>query len=113
MKLAETEYRVMNLIWADEGISAKNLAEALGKSIGWSKTTTYTIITRCIQKGYIHRAEPRYQCYSVISRSEIGEGETDTLIDHYYGGRPERLVESLLSRGKLTAAELADLSDSE
>ena len=43
MRLAETEYRVLNLVWAEEGITAKNLAEALRHSIGWSKTTTYTI----------------------------------------------------------------------
>ena len=29
MRLAETEYRVMKQIWANEGITAKELAEAL------------------------------------------------------------------------------------
>ena len=113
MRLAETEYRVMNLVWAEEGITAKNLAEALRNSIGWSKTTTYTIISRCIQKGYIRREEPRFQCHSLVSRAQVGEQETDAMIGRYYADRPEQLVASLLERGKLTAGQLAALCEAE
>lgn len=113
MKLAETEYRVMNLIWAEEGITAKSLAEALRQSIGWSKTTTYTIISRCIQKGYIRRSEPKFQCHSLISRAQVGDQETDALIERYYAAKPEQLVETLLARKKLTAEQLAALCRTE
>ena len=113
MRLAETEYRVMNLVWTEEGITAKNLAEALRHSVGWSKTTTYTIISRCIQKGYIRREEPRFHCYSMVSRSQVGEQETDALIGRYYADSPEQLVASLLERGKVTADQLADIDTAE
>lgn len=113
MRLAETEYRILNLIWAEEGITAKNLAEALRHSVGWSKTTTYTIISRCIQKGYIRREDPRFHCYSLVSRDQVGEQETDVLIRRYYADRPERLVESLLERGKLTSGQLTELGTAE
>ena len=113
MRLAETEYRVMNLIWAEEGITAKHLSEALRQSIGWSKTTTYTVISRCIQKGYIRREEPKFQCHALISRAQVGEQETDTLIEHYYSGCPETLVASLLACGKLSCAQLKALCGNE
>ena len=113
MRLAETEYRVGNLVWAEEGITAKNLAEALRHSIGWSKTTTYTIISRCIQKGYIRREEPKFHCYSLVSRDWVGEQEADALIGRYYADRPEQLVASLLARGKLTAGQLSALGTTE
>ncbi len=109
MRLAETEYRVLNLIWEEDGITAKNLAEALRQSIGWSKTTTYTIISRCIQKGYIQRTEPNFQCRALISRAQVGEQETDALIAHYYAASPEKLVASLLAREKLTSAQIEAL----
>ena len=106
MKLAETEYRVMNQIWADEGITAKDLAEALRQSIGWSKTTTYTVISRCIQKGYVRREDPKFHCHSTISRATVAEAETDALIGHYFGGHPEDLISGLLARGLVTSAQL-------
>ena len=109
MRLAETEYRVMNLIWADEGITAKELAEALRLKVGWSKTTTYTVISRCMQKNYIRREDPKFHCYSLISRAQVAEWETDTLIANYFDDSPDLLAASLLERGKLTAAQMAEL----
>lgn len=109
MRLAETEHRVMNQIWLKEGITAKELAEVLGELIGWSKTTTYTVITRCIEKGYIRREDPKFHCYSTISRQQVGEWETDELVFRNYHNRPDLLVASLLGRRKLTAEQIADL----
>ena len=109
MRLAETEYRVMKLIWANEGITAKELAEALRLKIGWSKTTTYTVISRCMQKNYIRREDPKFHCYSLISREQVAEWETDALISNNFDDRPDLLVASLLGRKKLTAAQMAEL----
>lgn len=109
MRLAETENRVMKLIWAQEGITAKELAETLAGSVGWSKATTYTVISRCIEKNYIRREEPRFRCYSRISRQQVAEWETDDLIRTVYDDRPDLLVASLVGRGKLSPAQLAAL----
>ena len=109
MRLAETEHRVMNLIWEKEGITARELAEALGDIIGWSKTTTYTVISRCIEKGYIRREDPKFHCYSTISRQQVGEWETDELVYRNYNNRPDLLVASLLGRKKLSAEQIAGL----
>lgn len=109
MRLAETEYRVMKLIWADEGITAKELAEALNQSVGWSKTTTYTVISRCMQKDYIRREDPKFHCYSKISREQVAQWESDALTRNYFDDRPDLLVASLVNRRKLTQAQMAEL----
>lgn len=109
MRLAETEHRIMNLIWDKEGITAKELAEALRISIGWSKTTTYTVISRCIEKNYIRREDPKFHCYSRVSRQQVAEWETDELISNNYNNRPDLLVASLLGRRKLSPEQMAGL----
>ena len=109
MRLAETEYRVMNLIWADEGITAKELAEALRQSVGWSKTTTYTVISRCIQKGYIRREDPKFCCHPKISRMQVAESETDTLIDHYFDGHPENLIRWMCENNRVSSVQLEEI----
>ena len=109
MRLAETEHRVMNLIWDKEGITAKELAEALNARIGWSKTTTYTVISRCIEKNYIRREDPKFHCYSRVSRQQVAEWETDELISSNYNNRPDLLVASLLGRKKLSAEQMSEL----
>lgn len=66
--LYESERKVLDIIWNQEGIAAKEIAKLLEPS-GWSRSTTYTIISRCMEKGIIRR-EGKYNCYSVISREE-------------------------------------------
>lgn len=111
MKLAETERRVMTLIWDQEGITAKELAAALEKSVGWNKTTTYTVITRCMEKNYIRRENPKFHCYSLISREEVAQADTDALIDFSYQGRPDLLVAALVGRNKLSLDQIKGLYD--
>lgn len=109
MRLAETERRVLTEVWAQEGISAKALVQTLREKIGWNKATTYTVINRCIEKGYLRREEPEYRCYSLLSRSEVSRQETDALISDNYNDRPDLLVASLVDRKKLTRAQMDEL----
>lgn len=49
-KLFDSERRVMECLWDEGDLSAKEIAERLNKKVGWSKTTTYTIIRKCVEK---------------------------------------------------------------
>lgn len=44
MKLFDSELKVMQVLWENGDTSAKDIAAVLGKQVGWSKTTTYTVI---------------------------------------------------------------------
>lgn len=109
MRLAETERRVMTEVWAQEGITAKQLVQNLREKIGWNKATTYTVINRCIEKGYLERREPEFRCFSLLSHSEVSQQETDALISDNYNDRPDLLVASLVDRKKLTPEQIEEL----
>lgn len=111
MQLAETEYRVMNQVWKTEGINAREIANRLMGEVGWSKTTTYTIITRCIEKKYLRREDPGFRCFSLISRRQVAEWDTDTLINRGFEGCPDLLIASLLGRRKLSKEQIAHLKE--
>ena len=55
MKLFDSELKIMEILWREGDISAKRIAEIAKEQIGWSKTTTYTNIKRCIDKGAVER----------------------------------------------------------
>ena len=108
-KLYESELKVMEVLWREGEASAKQIAEALKGEVGWSKTTTYTVIKKCVDKGAIERSEPGFVCRAKISREEAQRCETDELIDRMYGGRADRLVAALLDGGRIGPEELARL----
>ena len=43
-KLFDSEAKVMEIIWAQGPISAKEISLIAADTIGWNKNTTYTII---------------------------------------------------------------------
>ena len=45
-RLFDSELKVMETLWENGELSAKQIAELLRQQIGWSKTTTYTVLKK-------------------------------------------------------------------
>ena len=108
-KLFDSELKVMELIWANEPISAKELSVLANKEFGWTKNTTYTVIKKIEAKGYIKRTDPGFICISLISKKDVCENETQGLIDKLFGGSKKALFSALLEDEKLTQDEIDEL----
>ncbi|MCL2404825.1 MAG: BlaI/MecI/CopY family transcriptional regulator [Defluviitaleaceae bacterium] len=104
IKLFDSELKVMEILWKEGDTTAKRIAEILSKDIGWSKTTTYTIIKRCLEKGAIQRRAPNWVCHPLVTIEEAREYETSELINKMYDGAADQLIASLLG-GKILSKE--------
>ena len=109
IKLFDSELKVMEVLWDRGEASAKTIAQVLNQQVGWSKTTTYTVIKKCLDKGAIERSEPGFACRALISREQAQAYATDELVDKMYGGAADRLVASLLGRKRLSQEEIDSL----
>lgn len=109
IKLYDSELRVMDILWREGDTTAKKLAETLFETVGWSKTTTYTVIKKCIDKKAVERMEPGFVCHALVSRRQIQEYETDELIDKMYDGAADGLVAALLGRRQLSPKQVENL----
>ena len=105
-KLFDSELKVMELIWAHEPISAKELSILAEKDFGWNKNTTYTVIKKIEAKGYIQRNDPGFICVSLITKQDVRESETRTLIDKLFGGSKKALFSALIEDEELTQDEI-------
>lgn len=110
-KLFSSEIRVMELLWKNGEMSAKELAAALGESARWSKTTTYTVIKKCVEKGAVIRKDPGFICEAAVSKNEVQENETFELIDRLFEGSPDLLVSALIGSGKISREQLLNLRE--
>lgn len=109
IKLYDSEIKVMDILWKEGELTAKQLSEILKKQIGWNKNTTYTIIKKCIEKGAIKRTEPNFLCKAAIPKELVQEQEAAELINKMFDGSTELLFASLLSKKKLTPIEIENL----
>lgn len=109
MKLFDSEWKVMEVLWQENDRTAKEISLRLADSIGWNKTTTYTVIKKCIDKGAIERREPNFVCHAAITKRQAQKEEADSLVDKVFGGSAELLFASILSDRSLSKDELARL----
>lgn len=86
IKLFDSELKVMNLLWKNGEMTAKNIAAELTDEIGWNVNTTYTVIKKCVAKGAIERTEPNFLCRPLISKREVQNGEIGELVDRLFDG---------------------------
>ena len=111
MRLAESERKVMEVLWAHGELTAKETARLLNESCGWQKTTTYTMLTRCEQKKYLKRTNPRFVCTPLITKEQVSHWETDELLKADFNDSADLLVASLISRKKLNGEQIKKLQN--
>lgn len=108
-KLFDSEIKVMEIVWENEPVSAKQISLIAAEKIGWNKNTTYTIVKKLEKKGFIKREDPGFICSSLISREDVRRAETRSLIDKLFGGSKKALFSALIEDEKLSADELKEL----
>ena len=109
-KLFDSELKVMDVLWREGEVPARQIVEELARTMGWKTSTTYTLITRCIAKGAIERVEPGYRCRAVVAQDTVQAAETDDFIDRIFNGSVDKLFSSLIKRKKISPEEFARLS---
>ncbi len=108
-KIFDSELKILELLWENGELSAKDIAAQAKEQVGWSKTTTYTVLKKCVEKGLVERTEPGFLCRALVTRQQVQQRETRELIDRMYGGAADRLVASLLEGRHLSAEEIQRL----
>jgi len=108
-QLFDSELKVMEILWHSGDTTAKELAKILGEQIGWSKTTTYTVIKKCVDKGVIERRGTDFLCHAKISKNQVREQEAQKFVDKMFDGSTDLLVASLISSNKMSPEQLQNL----
>lgn len=109
IRLHEGELNVMELLWSNEELAARDIASIIKEYIGWEKNTTYTVIKRLIQKGAIVRTDPGFLCKAVISKESVQKTEADYVIQKFFGGSLSDFISNYLRNQDLTTIELMEM----
>ncbi len=106
IRLHEGELNVMELLWSNKALAAKDIAKIIKEYIGWEKNTTYTVIKRLINKGAIIREDPGFICRADITKAEIQKVETQALLNQLYNGSISNFISDYLSKCELSSVDI-------
>ena len=96
IRLHDGELNVMELLWSNKELAARDISKIIKEYIGWEKNTTYTVIKRLIDKGAIVREDPGFICKANVTKKKIQETETNILLDKFYGGSLVNFINSYM-----------------
>lgn len=109
IRLHEGELNVMELLWSNKVLAAKDISKIIKEYIGWEKNTTYTYIKRLIDKGAITREDPGFLCRAAISKKQVQEIETAVLIKNLFNGSVANFIHDYFDGRKLSSDEVLEL----
>lgn len=109
VKLFDSELKVMDVLWKEGDMPAKQISDVLKETTGWNMNTTYTVIKKCIAKGAIERREPNFLCHALIARDVVQAAETEELLHKLFDSSPDLLFASLLGRQRLSKPQIDNL----
>ena len=108
-KLFDSEAKVMEILWANSPISAKDISLIAAQTIGWNKNTTYTVIKKLEAKGLIQRQDPGFICTPLVSQNEMQKAQAASLVEKVFGGSRKALFSALLEDEPLSQDEIKAL----
>ena len=109
LRLHEGELNIMELLWSNKELAAKDISKIIKEYIGWEQNTTYTVIKRLIDKGAVQRTDPGFICSALVSQRSVREIETKRLLDQFYNGSLQTFISEYLKNQNLSAGDIAEL----
>jgi predicted transcriptional regulator len=109
IRLHEGELNIMELLWSNKVLAAKDIAKIIKEYIGWEKNTTYTVIKRLIEKGAIAREEPGFLCRPLVSKRTVQRTETKVLLNKLFNGSLNTFLVEYLNTQTLKQTEILEL----
>jgi len=111
MQISEAEAMVMEVLWKKNPMGADEVVIALSEHTGWAEPTVKTLLNRLLNKGAIQaEKEGRRYLYSPVLAREAWIGQqSEGMLERLFGGRVAPLVAHFSERGKLSAADIAEL----
>lgn len=106
-KLGEVESIFADIIWRNEPLSSRRLAELTEERLAWKRTTTYTVLKRLCDRGLFQNQ--RGTVSSLVSRSEFYAMQSEKFVEETFDGSLPAFVAAFGSRKKLSNQEIDEL----
>ena len=106
-KLGEVESVFADIIWTNEPLSSRRLAELAGQRLNWKRSTTYTILKRLCDRQLFQNSAGVVT--SLVSREEFYARQSEQFVQDTFHGSLTAFLAAFSSRKKLSDREIEEL----
>lgn len=112
-KIAESEWRVMQVLWQHGPLTANEMVEKLAGEVTWKPRTVKTLIGRLVKKGAVAFTTEgnRYRYAAAVCESECVHDETRSFVRRVYQGAMKPALAAFLEDAELAPEEIRELQE--
>lgn len=107
LKLCASDYRFMTIVWENEPIQSGNLVKICLEELGWKKSTTYTMVKKLSEKGYLRNENSVVK--SLVPKVEVQAFESEYVVKNTFEGSLPAFIAAFMSNKKLTEEEAEEI----
>ncbi len=107
LKLCESDYRFMTVIWDNEPMPSGRLVELCAKKLGWKKPTTYTTLKKLCEKGFAQNKDTIVT--ALVKREQVQAYASEHFVEHTFAGSLPGFLTSFLGGKTISEKEAEQL----
>lgn len=109
--LSPAEWRIMEYLWEKSPLTGRELTEQLGHEVGWSRSTTLTLLRRMESKGMVcaDSSGTVKQYFPAVQRMDAAMQETENFLHRVYQGSLSLMVSAMTKKKALPQKEIDEL----
>ena len=109
--IAESEWRVMQVLWGSGPQTANDVVNALSGEVKWKPRTIKTLISRLVKKGAVKVTEEgyRYRYSAAVDESACVRSETRSFVRRVYQGAMKPALAAFIEDADLSDKEIDDI----
>lgn len=107
LKLFDAEYRFALIVWENEPIHSRKLAELCADALGWKRTTVYTVLRKLCERGIL--LNDNAIVTSIVKKSDVQVYESVAIVDRAFNGSLPSFITAFLKTKKLSPDEAAEI----
>ena len=99
-KLYDAEFKFVSLIWEHEPIGSGELVALCQEKLGWKKSTTYTVVRKMCEKGYIANEDATVSV--LIPKEQVQADESQYFVERTFEGSLPGFIAAFLGGKKIS-----------
>ncbi|MDR2650261.1 MAG: BlaI/MecI/CopY family transcriptional regulator [Clostridiales bacterium] len=107
LRLFDGEYRFACVVWENEPVHSRRLAELCVEKLGWKRTTTYTVLRKLCDKGILSNNNAIVS--AIVKKDDIQRHESGALVERAFGGSLPSFITAFLKDRTLTKEEAEEI----
>ena len=109
LRLCESDFRFMEVVWEYAPVRSGELVKLCSEALGWKKPTTYTVIRKMCEKGFIKNEDSVVSV--IVEREKCQRAESVYVVKSRFKGSLPSFITAFLGGRSLSESDAEDLKN--